>query len=75
MAWVCVILIQAQLPNDGDWDLRPLRTENQKKPYSPVTLTSFGFEQNGVSRIWRIGLELSYVKTFGLYGRCEHSLC
>ncbi|MGB1728385.1 MAG: hypothetical protein ACPHF2_00200 [Crocinitomicaceae bacterium] len=67
---LCYFNPKAQLPNDGDWvNLRPLRTENQDKPYSPVTLTmpfGFGFRM-GVSRMWRIGLELSYVKTFTDY--------
>ena len=54
----------------GEWvNLRPLRTENQEKAYSPITLTmpfGFGFRM-GVSRMWRVGLELSYVKTFSDY--------
>ena len=55
---------------DGDWvNLRPLRTENQEKAYSPITLTmpfGVGFRM-GVSRMWRVGVELSYVKTFSDY--------
>jgi len=54
----------------GDWTaLRPLRTENQDKPYSPITLTmpvGIGFRM-GVSRMWRVGVELAYVKTFTDY--------
>ena len=46
----------------GEWvNLRPLRTENQEKPYSPITLTmpvGIGFRM-GVSRMWRVGVELS----------------
>ena len=46
---------------DGDWvNLRPLRTENQEKAYSPITLTmpfGVGFRM-GVSRMWRVGIEL-----------------
>lgn len=55
---------------DGEWTaLRPLNTEAQDKKYSPITLTmpfGFGFRM-GISRMWRIGLELSYVKTFTDY--------
>ena len=51
---------------DGEWtSLRKLRTENQDKPYSPLTLTmpmGFGF-RIGVSKMWRVGVELAYVKT------------
>ena len=54
----------------GEWvNLRPLRTENQEKAYSPITLTmpfGVGFRM-GVSRMWRVGIELSYVKTFSDY--------
>lgn len=56
--------------SDGEWvNLRPLRTENQENPYSPITLTmpfGVGFRM-GVSRMWRVGVELSYVKTFSDY--------
>lgn len=55
---------------DGEWTaLRPLRTENQDKKYLPVTLTmpmGIGFRM-GVSRMWRVGVELAYVKTFSDY--------
>jgi len=49
--------------------LRPLKTEGQSKMYSPLTLTmplGIGFRM-GVSSMWRVGLELSYVKTFSDY--------
>jgi hypothetical protein len=55
---------------DGDWvALRNLRTENQDKPYSPLTFTipmGIGFRM-GISKMWRVGLELAYVKTFTDY--------
>jgi hypothetical protein len=55
---------------EGDWtSLRKLRTEAQDKPYSPVTLTlpmGFGFRM-GLSKMWRVGVELAYVKTFTDY--------
>ena len=49
--------------------LRPLKTEGQSSMYSPLTLTiptGVGFRM-GVSRMWRVGLELAYVKTFSDY--------
>jgi hypothetical protein len=49
--------------------LRPLKTEGQSQMYSPFTLTipaGIGFRM-GVSRMWRVGLELAYVKTFSDY--------
>jgi hypothetical protein len=49
--------------------LRPLKTEGQSAMYSPLTLTmpvGLGFRM-GVSRLWRVGLELAYVKTFSDY--------
>ena len=49
--------------------LRPLKTEGQSTMYSPFTLTipsGFGFRM-GVSRMWRVGMELAYVKTFSDY--------
>lgn len=49
--------------------LRPLKTEGQAVMYSPLTLTlpaGIGFRM-GVSNMWRVGLELSYVKTFSDY--------
>jgi hypothetical protein len=67
---LCYFNPQAQLPNDGEWvNLRPLRTENQDKAYVPLTLTmpfGVGFRM-GISRMWRVGIELSYVKTFTDY--------
>ena len=66
---LCYFNSQAQIL-DGSWvNLRPLKTEGQEKPYSPVTLTvpfGFGFRV-GVGRTYRIGLEVSYVKTFSDY--------
>ncbi len=49
--------------------LRPLKTEGQSVMYSPFTLTvpaGFGFRM-GVSKMWRVGMELAYVKTFSDY--------
>ncbi len=49
--------------------LRPLKTEGQTKAYSPITMTmpvGLGFRM-GISRMWRVGMELSYVKTFSDY--------
>ncbi|MDC0644370.1 hypothetical protein OAP32_02215 [Crocinitomicaceae bacterium] len=55
---------------NGEWtSLRPLRTEGQDKTYSPLTLTmplGIGFRL-GVSKMWRVGIELAYVKTFTDY--------
>lgn len=59
----------------GSWvALRPLRTEGQglnggAKPYKPVTVTipmGVGFRM-GINRMWRIGIEATYVKTFSDY--------
>lgn len=59
----------------GKWvALRPLKTEGQgltdgAKPYGPVTLSipmGIGFRM-GLNRMWRIGLEAIYVKTFSDY--------
>jgi len=59
----------------GSWvALRPLKTEGQgmdggAKPYGPVTLAipmGIGMRM-GINRMWRIGLEASYVKTFSDY--------
>lgn len=59
----------------GKWTaLRPLKTEGQglpggAKPYSPVTLAipmGVGF-RIGLNRMWRLGIEASYVKTFSDY--------
>jgi hypothetical protein len=55
---------------DGEWvALRPLKTEGQAKSYSPLTFTvpvGVGFRW-GLGNIWRMGVELSYVKTFSDY--------
>ncbi|MBM3452365.1 MAG: hypothetical protein FJX84_04385 [Bacteroidetes bacterium] len=48
-------------------NLRPIQTEG--KSYLPVTLTipaGIGF-RFGISKMWRLGIELSYVKTFSDY--------
>lgn len=49
--------------------LRPLMTEGQTEMYSPITLTmpvGVGF-RFGISKMWRVGMELAYVKTFTDY--------
>jgi hypothetical protein len=49
--------------------LRPLMTEGQSKPYSPIALTipsGFGFRV-GLGAQWRIGLEASYNVVFSDY--------
>ncbi len=55
---------------EGNWtSLRKLRTEDQDQPYSPLTLTlpmGIGFRM-GISKMWRVGIELAYVKTFTDY--------
>lgn len=55
---------------DGSWHaLRPLMTEGQTKPYSPIALTvpmGFGFRV-GMGAQWRIGLEASYNTVFSDY--------
>ena len=55
---------------EGNWtSLRKLRTEGQDQPYSPLTLTlpmGIGFRM-GISKMWRVGIELAYVKTFTDY--------
>lgn len=60
--------------NDKWVNLRPLRTEGQgledgPKKYMPVTATipfGLGFRM-GISSMWRVGLEASYIKTFSDY--------
>jgi hypothetical protein len=60
--------------NDSWVNLRPLSTEGQgleggPKKYLPVTATipfGVGFRV-GISSMWRIGLEASYIKTFSDY--------
>ena len=60
---------------NGQWvKLRPLRTEGQglaggPKEYLPISLTipmGVGFRM-GINRMWRIGIEATYVKTFTDY--------
>lgn len=55
---------------DGSWHaLRPLMTEGQSKPYSPIAFTApmgFGFRL-GMGAQWRIGLEASYNMVFSDY--------
>lgn len=60
---------------NGSWvALRPMKTEGQgleggPKPYSLITATipmGIGFRM-GLNRMWRIGIEASYVKTFTDY--------
>ncbi len=60
---------------NGSWvALRPLKTEGQglsggPAEYLPVTMTipmGIGFRM-GIDRMWRIGIEASYVKTFSDY--------
>jgi hypothetical protein len=64
-----------QAKYDGKWyNLRPLKTEGQgmeggAKPYKPYTLTipmGVGI-RFGISKMWRIGVEATYVKTFTDY--------
>jgi hypothetical protein len=66
---LCYFNPKAQNAN-GDWTaLRPLMTEGQDKAYLPLTFTvpmGVGFRM-GVSRMWRVGIELAYVKTFSDY--------
>lgn len=61
--------------NNGTWvALRPLRTEGQglnggPREYTPVTATipfGIGFRW-GIGRMWRMGIEATYVKTFSDY--------
>ena len=60
---------------NGSWTaLRPLKTEGQGLPggadkYGPVTLTfPFGIGmRTGLSQMWRVGIEVTYVKTFSDY--------
>lgn len=55
--------------NGTTYALRKLRTEGQEKAYSPITGTmSFGYGMRwSVSRMWRVGVEVSYSKTFSDY--------
>jgi hypothetical protein len=53
---------------NGDWvALRPLKTEGVNyKPFSLTVPAGLGFRV-GISNMWRIGMEVSYVKTFSDY--------
>ncbi len=55
---------------DGSWvALRPLKTEGQAKPYSPIAFTvpaGVGF-RFGLGTQWRIGLEATYNMVFSDY--------
>lgn len=64
-----------QAKYNGSWvNLRPLSTEGQglangPKKYLPVTATipfGAGFRM-GISQMWRIGIEATYIKTFSDY--------
>jgi hypothetical protein len=66
---------KAQMNGSGDWiALRPLSTEGQgldggPDKVSPVTATipfGIGFRW-GLNRMWRMGIEATYVKTFSDY--------
>lgn len=72
---VGVAYFNPQAQYQGSWvNLRPLKTEGQgmeggPKPYGPVTLTipaGIGFRM-GIGRMWRLGVEATYVKTFTDY--------
>jgi hypothetical protein len=56
--------------SDGSWHaLRPLMTEGQSNPYSPIAFTvpmGFGFRL-GLGAQWRIGLEATYNMVFSDY--------
>jgi len=56
--------------SDGSWHaLRPLMTEGQSKPYSPIAFTvpmGFGFRV-GMGAQWRIGIEATYNTVFTDY--------
>lgn len=69
------IFFNPQMRINGNWtNLRPLSTEGQGleggvDPYSRITLTiptGIGFKL-GLGRFWRIGMELTYHKTFSDY--------
>jgi hypothetical protein len=63
---------------DGKWyALRPMMTEGQSKPYSPIALTvpmGLGF-RIGLRAQWRIGLEASYNMVFSDYLDDVSTLC
>lgn len=64
-----------QTKYNGSWvNLRPLKTEGQgleggPKEYKPYTATiPFGVGYRfGISKMWRMGIEASYIKTFSDY--------
>lgn len=65
---------KAQHPNGGWYALREMHTEGQGLPggpaeYSRITATiPFGLGMRvGVGKLWRVGLEFTYVKTFSDY--------
>jgi hypothetical protein len=66
---------QGYVSGNDEWvNLRPLNTEGQgmaggPEPYKPFTaIVPFGFGmRTGIDKVWRIGLELSYIKTFTDY--------
>lgn len=63
---------------DGKWyALRPMMTEGQSKPYSPIAFTvpmGFGFRL-GMGAQWRIGVEASYNMVFSDYLDDVSTLC
>ncbi|MFA9211593.1 MAG: hypothetical protein ACEQR5_07170 [Moraxellaceae bacterium] len=70
-----VMLFNPQAQYNGEWyNLHDLKTEGQglpggATPYKRVTATipiGFGMRM-GISRYWRIGIEVSYIKTFSDY--------
>lgn len=72
---VGVMLFNPQAQYEGKWyNLHDLKTEGQglpggATPYKRVTATipiGFGMRM-GISRYWRIGIEVSYIKTFSDY--------
>jgi hypothetical protein len=72
---VGVMMFNPQAQYNGEWyNLHELKTEGQglpggATPYKRITATipmGFGMRM-GISRYWRIGLEVSYIKTFSDY--------
>lgn len=72
---VGIAYFNPQANYNGSWvNLRPLSTEGQglangPKKYLPITATipaGVGFRM-GISQMWRIGIEASYIKTFSDY--------
>jgi hypothetical protein len=72
---VGVMMFNPQAQYNGEWyNLHELKTEGQglpggASPYKRITATipmGFGMRM-GISRYWRIGLEVSYIKTFSDY--------